>query len=52
MHSYERSNPVYNYVNDKCGLVHITIGASRMLPQSRQTHLLLLTLHARTSDKR
>ncbi|KAK9830602.1 hypothetical protein WJX81_003718 [Elliptochloris bilobata] len=26
VHSYERSNPVYNYVNNPCGMVHITVG--------------------------
>ncbi|KAE8712256.1 Purple acid phosphatase 15 [Hibiscus syriacus] len=26
VHAYERSNPVYNYNLDPCGLVHITIG--------------------------
>ena len=26
MHSYERTNPVYNYVNNQCGIVYITIG--------------------------
>ncbi|CAL5230081.1 g13538 [Coccomyxa viridis] len=26
VHSYERINPVYNYLNNICGTVHITIG--------------------------
>ena len=26
VHSYERTNPVYNYVNNQCGIVYITIG--------------------------
>jgi hypothetical protein len=26
VHSYERSNPVYNYAEDPCGIIHILVG--------------------------
>lgn len=42
VHAYERSYPVYNYVNDPCGTTHILIGDGgksggvRLIPRRHQ----------------